>query len=144
MPSVTNVVSQIQVGIFSGKSFLSSGDILLVYVKYNIACSVGWGWRIHRLLLWREVRLSPTRVLDMTLKMLELRGMRCTPSLPSLPGLLCSGEEAPDRVLSMSRIKLNCVLMINWIDWNRTALTLKLRIYAKPNCFKDNCFWHWN
>ena len=33
--------------------------------------------------------------------MLELWGMRSTPSLPSLPGPLWPGVVAPDRVLSM-------------------------------------------
>ena len=32
---------------------------------------------------------------------LELWGMRSTPSLPSLPGPLCPGVVAPDRALSM-------------------------------------------
>ena len=43
--------------------------------------------------------------------------------LPSLPGPLCHGVVAPDRVLSMGRTELNCVLMLNWIAWNRTVLT---------------------
>ena len=45
--------------------------------------------------------------------MLELWGMQCTPLLPSLPGPLCSGVVAPDRVLSIGQIELNCVLMLN-------------------------------
>ena len=45
--------------------------------------------------------------------MLELWGMQSNPSLPSLQGLLWSGEVVPDRVLSMGQI------MINWILWNR-------------------------
>ena len=45
--------------------------------------------------------------------MLELWGMRSTPSLPSLPGPLWLGVVAPDRVLSMGQIELNCVLMLN-------------------------------
>ena len=43
--------------------------------------------------------------------MLELWGMRCTPSLPSLPGTLWPEVVAPDRVLSMGQIELFCVLM---------------------------------
>ena len=31
---------------------------------------------------------------------------------------------APDRVLSMSQIGLNCVLMLNWIVWNRTVFDI--------------------
>ena len=30
------------------------------------------------------------------------------------------------RVISIDQTELNCVLMLNWITWNRTVLTLKL------------------
>ena len=36
--------------------------------------------------------------------------MRSTPSLPSLPGSVCPGVVAPDRVLLIGQIELNCVL----------------------------------
>ena len=52
--------------------------------------------------------------------MLEHWEMQSNPLLPSLPGLLRSGVVTPDRVLSMGQIKLNGVLMLNWIVWNRT------------------------
>ena len=39
--------------------------------------------------------------------------MRSTPSLPSFPDPLWPGMLAPDRVLSMGQIDLNCVLMFN-------------------------------
>ena len=52
---------------------------------------------------------------------LELWGMRCIPSLPLLPGPLWPGVVAPDRVLSMGPIKLNYVLILNWIVWIRTV-----------------------
>ena len=42
--------------------------------------------------------------------MLELRGMRSTPLLLSLTGPLCPGVVAPDRVLPMGQVELNCVL----------------------------------
>ena len=47
--------------------------------------------------------------------MLELWGMQSTPTLPSLPGLLWSEVVAPDRVLSMDQIEVNCVLILNRI-----------------------------
>ena len=72
--------------------------------------------------------------------MLEVWGMRNTPSLPSLSGPLWLGVVSPDRVLSMGQIELNCVLMLNWIAWNRNVLIFKLRTYAKLNCLKWNCF----
>ena len=76
--------------------------------------------------------------------MLELWEMRSSPLLPSLPDLLWIGLVAPDRVLSMGQIELNCVPILNWIARNRTVLTCKLRTYTKLNCLKWNCFWHWN
>ena len=45
--------------------------------------------------------------------MLELWVIQTTPSLPSLPGPLWPGVVAPDRVLSMGQLELNCVLMLN-------------------------------
>ena len=45
--------------------------------------------------------------------MLDIWGMPSTPSLPSLSGPLWPGVVAPDRVLSMGRIELNCELMLN-------------------------------
>ncbi len=47
--------------------------------------------------------------------MLELWGMRSNPSLPSIPGSLRLGVVAPDRVLSMGQIELNCVFMLNCV-----------------------------
>ena len=89
--------------------------------------------------------------------MLEFWGMRSNPSLPSLPGPHCPGVVAPDRVISMGQIELNCVFMVIWIAGNRTVLTFNLHTYAKLNCLKQNrfcmlnwivsnrtVFWHWN
>ena len=55
------------------------------------------------------------------LVMLELWGMQSTPLLPLIPGPLWPRVVAPDRVLSISQIELNSVLMLNWIVWNRTV-----------------------
>ena len=45
-----------------------------------------------------------------------------TPSSTSLLSPLWVGVVAPDRVLSLGQILLlNCVLMLNWIVWNRTV-----------------------
>ena len=51
----------------------------------------------------------------------ELWGMRSTLLLPSLSGPLWPGVVAPDRVLFMDQIELNCVLILN-------------------NCCEQNCF----
>ena len=92
--------------------------------------------------------------------MLELWGMRSTRSLPLLPDPLWPRMVAPDRSLSMGWIELNCILMLNWIVWMRTVwlnwiawnrnvfdietvLTFKLISFAKLNCLKYKCFWHW-
>ena len=94
------------------------------------ACPGGWSHRIHQLLLCRGVRPHPynecpwydTKQSNCVVPViLELWGMLSTPSLPSLPGPLWPWVVAPDRVLSMGQIELNCVLMLNWIAWNRTV-----------------------
>ena len=78
------------------------------FLNSKTHCPIGWGCRIHRLLLCRGVRPFPTSVLYGTKQsdgevpaMLELWGMRSTPSLPSLPGPLWPGVVAPDRALFM-------------------------------------------
>ena len=45
--------------------------------------------------------------------MLELWGMRSTPSLSSVPGPLWPVVVAPDKFLSMGLIEQNWVLMLN-------------------------------
>ena len=59
--------------------------------------------------------------------MLELWGMRSTPSLPSLVCPLWLEVVASDRVLSMGQIELNYVLMLNWIVWK---IGLMGRVFA--------------
>ena len=83
--------------------------------------------------------------------MLELWEMWSTPSLSSLSSPHWLGVVTPDRVLSMGQIKLNCVLMLNWIALNRTVFwhcncilmlnwtvwnRTKLYTHAKLNCLK--------
>ena len=36
-------------------------------------------------------------------------------------GPFWAGVVAPNRVLSIDQIELNCVLMLNWIVWNKTV-----------------------
>ena len=47
--------------------------------------------------------------------MLKLCEKQSTPSLALLPGPLWTGVIAPDRVLSISQVGQNCVLVQNWI-----------------------------
>ena len=77
---------------------------------------------IHRLHLWRNI-IPSIECPDYNAKqydgedsvILELWGMLSTPSLPSLPGPLWPGVEAPDTVLSMGQKELNCVLLLTRI-----------------------------
>ena len=80
-------------------------SLYLVQVSKFCNCPVGWGCRIHRLLLCRGVRPPPntTSVLNITLNhLMELWGMWSTSSLSLLPGPLWPGVAASNRVLSMS------------------------------------------
>ena len=116
-----------------GKSFSTCS--LTLDLVFLLGCSVGWGCRMHRLHLCRGVRPPlnerpgyHTKQSDVEVPvLLELCVMRNASSLPSLPGSLWPGVVASDRILSMGQIGLNCVLMLNWIAWNRTVLTFKLR-----------------
>ena len=46
-------------------------------------------------------------------------------STPSLPGQLWIEVEVSNRVLSMSRIEQNLVLMLIWIIWDRNVFKMK-------------------
>ena len=77
----------------------------------------------------KETKPSPMCVLEYDTKqsdgeapvMLDLWGMQSTPSLPSLLGPFKPGLVAPDRVLSMCQIEVNCIFMLNLIDCYRTV-----------------------
>ena len=103
-------------------------------------CLVGWGCRIHRLLLCRGIRHLPhnecpgynTKQSDGEVPVMqELWGMQSTPSLPSLPGPLWSGAVSPHSVLSMGQIELNCVLIQNWIARNGTVFDTETVLMLK-------------
>ena len=95
-------------------SSLSSQVFIMVRRRIS-SCPVGWGCRIHRLLLCRGVRPPPNECPGYDTKqsdgevpaMLELWGMRSTPSLPSLPGPLWPGVLAPDKgpIYGLNRTK---------------------------------------
>ena len=92
-------------------------------------CLVSWSCRIHQLLFCRRERLNPkvrpgydSKQSDGEVPvMLELWGMRSSPSLP----LLWPGVEVLDGVLPIAQIELNCVLMLNWIVWNWTFFDIE-------------------
>ena len=92
------------------------------YYQYYHPLYDSWGCRIHRMHLCKWVRLpnecpvNDTKQSDGQVPvMLEIRGMRSTPLLPSPPGPLLPGVVAPDRVLSIYQIELNYLFLLNWI-----------------------------
>ena len=99
---------------------IQHGETPCISMCYTNSFSpVGWGCRIHTLLLCSGVRL-PQRVSYNTKQsdcevpvMLKIWGIQSTPVLPSLPGPLWLKIVAPDRILSMGKIELNCILMLN-------------------------------
>ena len=105
--------------------------------RYKRRYSWNWGCRLHWLHLYKSPRYDIKQSDGEAPVMLW--GMQGTSSLPSFPGPLWPGAVARNRVLSMGQIELNCVLILDWIAWNRTVLTFKLRTYAKLNCLKWNC-----
>ena len=113
-----------------------------------------WSCWIHRLHPCRGVRLSQwvswfdSKQFDSEVPLiLELWRIRSTLVLLSLPCPLCTGVVTPEKVLSMSQIELNNVLMRNWIVWNRTVFCIKVYLALityngwcaiKPNQTKPN------
>ena len=104
--------------------FISKISLFIQYKKHSIRLA-GWDCRIHRLHHSRSVRPShnegpgyDTKQSDCEVPiMLELWGIRSTPSLPSPQGPLWPRLVAQDRVLSVGQIelkphtnaKLNCL-----------------------------------
>ena len=84
-------------------------SLILIICTQLYNCPVSWGCRIHWLHLCRGVRPPPNECPGYNTKqsdgevpaVLELWGIRSTPSLPSLPGPLWPGVVALDRALSM-------------------------------------------
>ena len=97
--------------------------------KFN--CPVGWDCRIQTASLQRskpppQVSWYDSKQSDGEVPvMLEFWGMRSTVSLPLLSIWLWPGVVAPDRVLSMGQIELNCIFMPNWIAWNWTVFDIE-------------------
>ena len=90
---------------------------------------VGRGWTTHRLHFCRGVPGEKCRDYDTKQPdnedpvILEIWGMRCTPSLQSLLGLLWRRLVTPERVLSMRQIELLDIKTVS-----------KQMTYAKLNC----------
>ena len=78
--------------------------------------------RLPQRVSWYDTKQSDGE----TLLMMELWRMWSTPSLSSFSGPLWLRMVTPDMVPSMRQIKLNCVLMLKWIVWNRTVYMYKM------------------
>ena len=108
--------------LYTCASYIPSNTIYInIYIRVSLTLlflSVDWGCRIHRLHLCRGVRPPSHECPGYDTKqsdgkvpvVLELWGMRSTPSLPLLPDPLWPGVVAPDRVLSMDQIELTAYL----------------------------------
>ena len=141
---LSNLIYHIKLCLFI-HIYLSTPSVIYLSIHLSNAAQSSWaagyidctsaaGWHPPP----NECSVYDTKQSDVKVpKLLELRGMQGDiPSLLLLPGPLWPGEVAPDRVLSKRQIQLNCVLVLNWIAWNRSVLTFKLRIHAKLNCSK--------
>ena len=81
---------------------ICNGDLIIL-------CPVGWGCRIHRLLLSNECPEYDTKQSDGEVPvMLELWGMQSIPLLQSLPGPFWPSMVAPDKgpIYGLNRTKL--------------------------------------
>ena len=110
-------------------------------------CPVGWGCRIHWLLLCRGVKTPlPSKCPEYDTKQSDDAGALGIVEYPFIAtALLWPGVVAPNRVLSMGQIELNCVLKLNWFVWTRTVFwhwncVLMLNWFV----WTRTVFWHWN
>ena len=93
---------------------------MVCFSVFSDPCPVGWGCRIHRLLLCtHECHEYNTNLSDgEDPVMLNLWIMPGTPSLPSLPGPLLPEVVLSDSVLSMGQIGLYCIdAKLNCLRW---------------------------
>ena len=114
---------------------LPSNHSAYLPVSWDFLGPLSWGCRKHWLHLCRRVR-RPQRlswIKHLTIRWWDSSNsdewMTNTPLLLSISGPFCSRAVAPDRVLSISRIELNCELMINRIVWHRTVYICCIVIY---------------
>ena len=103
-----------------------------VYKLY--ICPIGWGCRIHRLHLCREVRPPHLN---------ECPGYDTKQSDGEVPVLLGLWEMWSTLHSHCSKSTLapnSSILMLNWIVWIRTVWLN----WIAWNSLNLNCFWHWN
>ena len=131
-PSLESLPAPLWPWVVTTYRVLSMGQIEL-NCNPGGTCPVSLGCRIHWLLLCRGI-WSPSPLKDCLRYdtkhsdgeapvLLELWGMRSTPSLESLPAPLWPWVVTPYRVLSMGQIELNCKIL-NRIVWNGTVFEI--------------------
>ena len=98
------------IGCFTRTPSLHPTSTVVQLMYSTAACPVSWGCRIHQLLLCRGVRLPTLNKYPGVEVQIMLQS---TPLLLSFPGPLRPRAVAPDRVLPVGQIILNCVLMLN-------------------------------
>ena len=67
-------------------------------------------------------------------------GLVSYPGHSLLPGPLWPWVVAPDRVLSVGQIELNCVHMLNWIVWSRNVFNIDTVYLCKTELFEIELF----
>ena len=137
---VLTILSLFSVLIFSWFSSSISSVVyllplfIIIIAHFSITYSIGpfsRECRIHRLHLCRRVRPHPNESpVYETLWWCDSRnagGLRESraPFTQSLSGPVGPGMEAPDRVLSMGQIDLNCARFLNQMVWNRTVFDIR-------------------
>ena len=116
-------------GLWDGKLTWYSPRATHWICLYGFDGPVGWGCRIHRLLLCSG-KPPPHWVSSIWLKTIWWWGFSKAGALKNVvyPFIAIAPRSTlvivviPDRVISVDQTELNCVLMLNWIDWNRTIL----------------------
>ena len=108
-------------------------DLALNYLQWLICqktqpiqtCPVTRGCRIHQLLLCRGVRPFPnecsgydTKQSDGEVHDTEILGNADYPFIAIIPRSILARSGST----WLGQIELNCILMLNWIVWNRTVL----------------------
>ena len=64
------------------------------------------------------------------------------PFIAITPRSTLTGVVVPDRVPSIDRIELNCVLMLNWIVLNRTVFDIDTVYLSETELFEIELFGH--
>ena len=101
----------------------------LATVFFTVPGPVGWGYRIHRQLLCRGVRLSQ-RVSCIRHSTIWWRGSSNSGALGNVEYSFItiaptSTLTRSGSILSIGPVEVNSVLMLNWIVWNKTIFDIK-------------------